>query len=185
MDWIALAVVGASALAGWRRGLVLSALSLAGLVAGAYLGSRIAPHLLSGGSTSRWSALAGLIGALAGAVLLQGAAAIAGSFVRGGLRLTPLRLLDSLGGIVFGALAGLAMVWVCAAVALLLPGQAELRREVVSSEVVTRLNAIVPPERVLNLLARIDPFRRFSDPPRPRRPRFRARPLFGALRGRS
>ncbi len=167
VDWIALAVVAASALAGWRRGLVLSALSLAGLVAGAYLGSRIAPHLLRGGSASRWTALAGLVGALAGAVLLQGLGAVAGSFIRGGLRLTPLRLLDSLGGILFGALAGLAMVWVCAAVALLLPGQTGLRREVVSSEVVTQLNAIVPPERILNLLARIDPFPSILGPTAP------------------
>jgi S1-C subfamily serine protease len=167
VDWIALAFVGVSAVAGWRRGLVLSALSLAGLVAGAYLGSRLAGHLLSGGSTSRWTALAGLIGALAGAFVLQAAAAIAGSFVRGGLRLTPLRLLDSLGGIVFGTLAGLAMVWVCAAVALLLPGQTELRREVVGSKVVTRLNEIVPPERILNLLARIDPFPSILGPAAP------------------
>jgi S1-C subfamily serine protease len=167
VDWIALAVVALSALAGWRRGLVLSALSLAGLVAGAYLGSRIAPHLLRGGAASRWTALAGLIGALVGALVLQAAAAIAGSFVRGGLRLTPLRLLDSLGGIVFGALAGLAMVWVCAAVVLLLPGQTELRREVVSSKVITRLNEIVPPERILNLLARIDPFPSIFGPAAP------------------
>ena len=167
VDWIALAVIALSALAGWRRGLVLSGLSLAGLIAGAYLGSRIAPHLLRGGSTSRWTALAGLVGALAGAVLLQGLGALAGSFVRGGLRLTPLRFLDSLGGIAFGALAGLAMVWVCGAVALLLPGQTELRREVVSSEVVTRLNAIVPPERILNLLTRIDPFPSILGPAAP------------------
>jgi S1-C subfamily serine protease len=167
VDWIALAVVAVSALAGWRRGLVLSALSLAGLVAGAYLGSRIAPHLLSGGSTSRWTPVVGLIGALVGAVLVQWLAIFAGSFIRGGLRLTPLRLLDSLGGVVFGALAGLAIVWVCAAVALLLPGQTQLRREVVRSEVVTRLNEIVPPERILNLLARIDPFPSIIGPAAP------------------
>jgi S1-C subfamily serine protease len=167
VDWIALAVVAASALAGWRRGLVLSALSLAGLVAGAYLGSRIAPHLLNGGATSRWTPVVGLVGALAGAVILQGLAAYGGSFIRGGLRLTPLRLLDSLGGIAFGALAGLAMVWVCAAVVLLLPGQTGLRREVVQSTVVTRLNELVPPEQVLNLLARIDPFPSIIGPAAP------------------
>jgi S1-C subfamily serine protease len=167
VDWIALALVVVSALAGWRRGLVLSALSLAGLAAGAYLGSRLAPHLLRGGSTSPWTPVVGLIGALAGAVLLQGVATFGASFIRGGLRLTPLRLLDSLGGVVFGALAGLAMVWVCAAVALLLPGLTQLRREVVRSEVVTRLNEIVPPERILNLLARIDPFPSIIGPAAP------------------
>jgi S1-C subfamily serine protease len=167
VDWIALAVVAASALVGWRRGLVLSALSFAGLVLGAYAGSRIAPHLLSGGSTSRWTPLAGLVGALAGASLLQGLASLAGAVVRGGLRLTPLRFLDSAGGVAFGAVAGLAIVWVVAAVALLVPGQTQLRREVVRSEIVARLNEVVPPERLLNLLARIDPFPSITGPAAP------------------
>ena len=99
VDWIAIAVVGVCAIGGWRRGLIASALSLAGLVLGAYAGSRIAPHLLTGGSTSAWTPLAGLVGAFAGAALLQTAASIAGSFLRGGLKLTPFRFLDSGGGI--------------------------------------------------------------------------------------
>src|ERR671923_1220488 len=107
LDWIALGIIVLSALAGWRRGLIASALSLLGLVAGAYGGSRIAPHLLHGGSASQWTPLAGLVGALAGATLLQMLASVAGSTIRGGLRLTPFRLLDSFGGIAFGAAAGL------------------------------------------------------------------------------
>ena len=56
-----------AAFAGWRRGLIASALSLLGLVAGAYAGSRLAPHLLRGGSASQWTPLAGLAGAVLGA----------------------------------------------------------------------------------------------------------------------
>ena len=52
VDWIALALIFVSALGGWRRGLLASALSLCGLVAGAYLGSRLAPHLLTGGAAT-------------------------------------------------------------------------------------------------------------------------------------
>ena len=63
VDWIALAVVAVTALGGWRRGLVTSALSLGGLAAGGYLGSRVAPHLLHGGAGSPWTPFAGLIGA--------------------------------------------------------------------------------------------------------------------------
>jgi S1-C subfamily serine protease len=170
VDWIALAIVALTAIAGWRRGLVLSALSLAGLLLGAYAGSRLAPHLLSGGAHSRWTPLASLVGALAGAGLLQALASLAGSLVRGGLRVTPLRFLDSLGGIVFGALTGLALVWVAGAVALLLPGQTQLRREVLRSEIVTRLTDTVPPERLLNLLARIDPFPSIAGPAAPEAP---------------
>src|SRR5437588_835411 len=41
-----------------RRGLVVTTLSFGGLVAGAYAGSRVAPHLLRGGSGSAWTPLA-------------------------------------------------------------------------------------------------------------------------------
>jgi len=170
VDWIALAVVLVSALGGLRRGLVLSALSLAGLVAGAYAGSRIGPHLLNGGATSRWTPFAGLIGALAGAALLQTVASIVGSMLRRSLKLTPLRLFDSAGGFVLGLATGLVLVWVAGAAALLMPGQTTLRREVQRSEIVRRLNDAVPPRQLLNLLARIDPFPTIVGPAAPAEP---------------
>jgi len=130
VDWIAVLLVLVSALSGMRRGLVVSALSLAGIVAGAYVGSRVAPHLLHGGNDSPWTPVAGLVGAVGGAALLQTLAVLAGSFVRGGLRLTPLRFFDSLGGLFFGTATGLVIVWVLGASALLVPGQTKLRRQV-------------------------------------------------------
>ena len=167
VDWIALGAVGISAFAGMRRGLVLTALSFCGLVAGAYAGSRVGPHLLSGGSGSAWTPLAGLIGAVLGAILLQTLAGIAGSMVRGGLRLTPLRLLDSFGGLFIGAAAGVVLVWVVSATALLVPGESTLRRDVQQSAIVRRLDQAVPPRRLLKLLARIDPFPSITGPPPP------------------
>jgi hypothetical protein len=148
----------------------VTALSLGGLVAGAYGGSRVAPHLLSGGSGSAWTPVAGLIGAVIGAVLLQTLAGIAGSFARGGLRLTPLRFFDSFGGLLLGAASGLVFVWVLSATALLVPGQASLRRDVQRSAVVRRLDQAVPPRRLLNLLARIDPFPSIAGPLPPSAP---------------
>ena len=121
-DWIAIAIVLVAAVGGLRRGLVLSAFSLVGLAAGAYIGSRIAPHLLHGGSSSTWTPVAGLVGAVLGAVLLQFGALAVGSFIRGGMRFTPLRLIDSAGGLLLGAAVGVAVVWVAASVALLSPG---------------------------------------------------------------
>src|SRR2546422_127179 len=50
VDWIALAIAGLGALSGLRRGLVATALSFGGLIAGALVGARIAPHLLHGGA---------------------------------------------------------------------------------------------------------------------------------------
>lgn len=167
VDWIAIALVLLSAFGGWRRGLIASVLSLLGLAAGAYGGSRLAPHLLSGGASSQWAAVASLAGAVIGAALGQTVAGVAGSMLRGGLRLTPFRLLDSLGGIVVGAFTGLALVWVLGATALLVPGQTQLRHAVQRSSIVRRLDEAVPPREVLNLLARIDPFPTIAGPAAP------------------
>jgi S1-C subfamily serine protease len=167
VDWVALAVIVLTAFAGWSRGLIASALSLLGLAAGAYAGSRIAPHLLSGGAGSQWTPVASLVGALFGATILQTVASLVGSIIRGGLRLTPFRLLDSLGGIFFGAATGLVLVWIAGATALLVPGQSQLRRQVQRSAIVSRLDDAVPPRRVLHLLARIDPFPSIAGPPAP------------------
>jgi S1-C subfamily serine protease len=170
VDWIALGIVAFTALAGMRRGLVVTALSLGGLAGGAYAGSRVAPHLLHGGAGSAWTPLAGLIGSVLGAIVLQTAAGIAGSLVRGGLRLSPLRLLDSVGGLVLGVVSGLVLVWVLSATALLVPGQSSLRRDVQQSAVVRRLDQAVPPRRLLKLLARIDPFPSIVGPTPPSSP---------------
>src|SRR5215210_2222523 len=139
------------------RGFVASVLSLAGLVAGAYLGARVAPHVLPGGD-SAYTPLVGLGGAVAGALLLQTVAAIVGQWVRRSLVLPPLRFLDSLGGVVVGAALGLALVWIGGAIALHLPGQREARRAVQRSLVLRRLNRLVPPSRVMAAIQRVDPF---------------------------
>ena len=170
VDWIALALIGLTAVAGLRRGLVATALSLGGLVAGAYLGSRAAPHLLHGGANSPWTPLASLGGAVVGALLLQTAAGIAGSFARGGLKVTPFRFVDSFGGLVLGAATGVALVWVVGATALLVPGQPALRRAVQQSQIVRRLDETVAPSRLLHFLARIDPFPSIAGPAAPSRP---------------
>jgi S1-C subfamily serine protease len=167
VDWIALGLIALTAFGGFRRGLIASALSLVGLVAGAYLGSRASPHVLDGGTSSAWTPLAGLAGALVGALVFQTIAGILGSFVRGGLRLTPFRLLDSIGGAVLGAATGVALVWVVGATALLIPGQTRFRHEVQRSEIVSRLDERVAPHRLLGLLARIDPFPSIIGPEAP------------------
>jgi uncharacterized membrane protein required for colicin V production len=176
-DWVAVAIVLLAAVGGFRRGLVLSAFSLVGLAAGAYIGSRVAPHVLHGGSSSSWTPVAGLIGAVLGAVLLQFGALTAGSFIRGGMRLTALRLIDSAGGLILGGAIGLAIVWVGASVALLTPGQTRIRQEVERSAIVKQLDSALPPRTLLNLLARIDPFPSIVGPEAPTLP-----PSRGVLR---
>ncbi len=176
-DWIAVVIVIVSALGGMRRGLVLSAFSLAGLAAGAYIGSRVAPYLLHGGSGSTWTPVAGLVGAVLGAVLFQLGALVVGSFIRGGIRVTPLRLLDTAGGLLLGVAIGVAIVWVGASVALLSPTETRLRHEVERSAIVKQLDNALPPRTLLNLLARIDPFPSIVGPKPPSLP-----PSKGVLR---
>jgi S1-C subfamily serine protease len=171
LDWIALGVVAISAFAGLRRGLVVGLFSVAGFVAGAVIGGRIARHLLAGGTSSPYLPLAALAGALVLAGILQGLGGMAGSVARGGLRgLPPLRALDTAGGAVLGAALGLAFVWAVGAVALQVPGQTELRQAVQRSEVLRRLNAIVPPSRLLQALHRVDPFPSIAGPQIPSLP---------------
>ena len=164
VDWIALGIVVLAALNGLRTGLVTGALSLAGLLAGAWLGARIAPEILGGGE-SLYTPLIALGGAVAAAVFLQGIAGLAGGAVRRSLFvLPPLRWLDTAGGALLGALTGLALVWVLGAAALHLPGQADLRRAVQESTIVSRLNQEVPPQRLLDAIARVDPFGAIAGP---------------------
>lgn len=180
MDWLAVAVMVAAALFGFHRGLIASGLSLIGVVAGAVIGGRLAPHLLAGGSRSPYTPVAALAGATIGAAIFQTIAVTLGSLVRGSLRLSPLRVVDSASGAVLGAAAGLAVVWVLGAVALLLPGQTELRQAAQESVILRQLNRTVPPRRLLNALARIDPFPSIAAPGSPPEP-----PDPGVLRDRT
>ncbi len=167
VDWIALGIVGLGALSGLRRGLVVTAFSLGGLALGATIGARLAPHLLHDGSFSPYTPLIGLGGAIAGALLVQTIAAIAGSFVRRTLRIVPpIGLLDSIGGLIVGALLGLCVVWVAGAAALQLPNQVpglpNMHQQVEQSVILQRLNTIVSPRNVLRSFARVDPFPRVT-----------------------
>jgi len=158
VDAIAIALIALAALNGLRRGLVAGALSLAGLAIGAYVGARIAPQLLGDDDTA-YTPIFALAGAVGLAFLLQGVAAVAGGVVRGSLlTLPPLRVADSVLGLFLGAAIGLALVWVLGAVALNLPGQTDLRREVQASTILKRINREFPPERLMDAITRVDPF---------------------------
>ena len=117
---------------------------------GAVVGARLAPHFLQEGTHSRYTGLVGLGGAIAGVAVFQLLAALLAGTIRGGLRfLPPLRLLDSLGGAAVGAVWGLALAWVIGAVALQIPGEPKVRREVRQSNVLQRLDQVAPPHDIL------------------------------------
>jgi S1-C subfamily serine protease len=163
LDWIVLAVVALAALLGLWQGFTIGVLSVVGMLAGAVAGARLAPHLLPNGAESPYTPLVALAGAAGFAVLFELVGSSAGAALR---RRLPdlLRTADSVGGLAFGALAGLVLVWLIAAVALQLPGQQDLRREVQRSAVLRKLNQLVPPRSALRALARVDPFPSITGP---------------------
>ena len=174
LDVLALVLIALAALAGYRKGLVAGALSVIGIVLGAWLGSRIGPQFLSGGQESPYQPLAALAGAAIGAIVFETLGTLVGSALRAGGGFRQLQGFDSAGGLVLGLLSGLFVVWVLGAVALFVPGEPGLRRAAQRSTVLRHLNNVVGPRQVLGVLARIDPFPSFAGetprvaPPNPR-----------------
>jgi S1-C subfamily serine protease len=163
-DWIVLGVVVLSALYGLTSGLVRGALALAGFALGAYVGARVAPALLSDGSP--YAPLVALAGAVIGGTILRGLAGILGGVLRTTLSAVPgLRTLDSVAGLLLGAAAGVVLCWAVGAVLLYLPGQADLRREVQRSAILSEINDVFPPERLLETLEGVDPLGVLIGPP--------------------
>src|SRR3954469_19966014 len=73
IDWINIGVCLLVALYGYAQGFIVGALSLAGFALGAFVGTRVAPLILSEGAHSPYAPLFGLAGALvAGAILPVG-----------------------------------------------------------------------------------------------------------------
>jgi S1-C subfamily serine protease len=162
LDWIIIAVVLLLALFGWAQGFVAGALALAGFALGAWIGTRVAPLLLP--EDSRWGPVFGLLGALfAGAVFASGFEGL-GSRLRATVqRLPGLSAVDGVLGAVLTACVGVLVVWVLGAVGLHAGG--ELRRSVQKSEILRRLNEVLPPTgSLLNTLERLDPFPRIEGP---------------------
>ncbi len=145
---------------------MVGALSLGGFVAGAFLGSRVAPLLLSGGSESPYTPLVTLVVA----VTLGGVLATALETLGFGLR----RKMGPTLGAIDGA-AGRA------ARGLLRPGprvgcgcggapdagaRRTLRRDIQRSTILQELNDALPPSGpLLNALARFDPLPSVNGPP--------------------
>jgi S1-C subfamily serine protease len=165
IDWIIVAVTAVFAFWGYSQGLVVSALSLTGFAAGAFVGSRLAPLLLQQGSRSPYAPLFALVGALVVGSVVSFMLEAVGSNIRRRLVFVPLALIDGIGGaLLIGALA-LGLAWIGGAVALQTPGSHDLRKQIQRSAILRRLNDILPPAGpLLNAIARADPFPRVSGP---------------------
>jgi len=165
IDWLIVAFCVLLSCYGYIQGFIVGGLSLAGFVAGALIGTRLAPLLLSGGSHSQYAPLFGLLGALlAGGVLASGFEGI-GLHVRRALRLPGLHTVDGLLGAALTACVGLGIAWIIGAVALQSTGSKVLRRDIQRSAILRGLNQLLPPSGpILNALARIDPLPSVTGP---------------------
>ena len=163
-DWVVIVVVALAGLYGISTGFLRGAFSLAGFAVGAYLGARLAPQILADGSP--YVPVVALGGAVILGTLMRGLASLLAGMLRTSLGVIPgVRLLDRFAGLALGLVAGVFLCWAIGAVLLYLPGETELRRSVQRSAILGAINDVVPPERVLETLERVDPIGVFLGPP--------------------
>ncbi|HEY1356073.1 MAG TPA: MarP family serine protease [Solirubrobacterales bacterium] len=169
LDWGIVAFAAAMGIWGYRQGLVVGALTLAGFVAGALAGSRLGPLLLSGGSESPYAPLSAALGALVvGALVAVTLEGIALDLRRRLVRGRALNALDGVGGAALIVAVALGLAWVFGAAALHTPGTAQLRADVQRSVILRSLNDLLPPSGpVLNALSRVDPAPTIAGPTAP------------------
>ncbi len=158
LDWVIVGFTVVLAFYGYVQGFIVGALSLAGFAAGAFLGTRVAPLLLSQGDHSPYAPLFGLLGALlAGGVFASGLEGL-GTRARSALRIPGLRTVDGLLGAALTACVGLGIAWIIGAVALDASASRPLRTDIQNSAILRALDQILPPSGpILNALARFDP----------------------------
>ena len=163
-DWVVVGVIGIAGLYGISTGFLRGAFSLAGFAFGAYVGARLAPVILSDGSP--YVPVVSLACAVLLGTVMRGLAAMLAGVLRTSIGVIPgMRLLDRLGGLVLGLVAGVFLCWAIGAVLLYVPGETELRRSVQRSTILSEINDVFPPERLLEELERVDPIGVFLGPP--------------------
>jgi S1-C subfamily serine protease len=169
LDWAIVAFTLALGIWGYRQGLIVGVLTLAGFGLGAFLGSRVGPLVLSQGAESPYAPLFAALGALLmGAVVAVTLESLALGLRARMIRGHKLHLADGAGGAALVASVALGLAWVFGAVALHAPGTAVLRADVQRSLILSSLNEVLPPSGpVLNALNRVDPAPAIAGPAAP------------------
>ena len=159
LDWTILAFTFALALWGYRQGLIVGALTLAGFAIGAFVGSRVGPLLLTRGSHSPYAPLCAALGALLfGALTAVTLESFALGLRQKIVRRPLLHAADGAGGAALIASVALGLAWVFGAVLLHAPSTAQLRADIQRSLILRSLNDVLPPTGpLLNALNRVDP----------------------------
>ena len=165
LDWLIVAFAAILAFFGFRQGFIVGVLSLIGFLGGAFLGTRLAPVLLPQGSASPYAPAFGLVGALVGGAIFASGLEGIGFRLRRTVVAPGFGLLDGALGAALGAMLGLGIVWIAAAVAAQTPNAVSLRSDIQRSEILRVLNQVLPPSGpILDALARLDPLPSITGP---------------------
>lgn len=131
-------------LSGLRQGLVVSALSFAGFVAGALLGLAVVPPALGDRAGARpGTVVVGLLILVALATVGQIAATLLARRLKARITWRPAQAVDTVGGGLVGVLAVLASAWLVGG-AVLGAGVSALGDQVRDSRVLAAVDAVVP-----------------------------------------
>jgi S1-C subfamily serine protease len=164
LDGVILLFVIALAWRGARTGFVAGALSLAGVILGAALGSRLAPALLGEYGERVFGPVLTLAAILAFAILGDMLGRIVGGLLREGLRGSFSRTVDGVGGALLGTTLSLVLVSIGAA---LLSGTlfaGALRPAMDDSRVLATLEERVPSRLITRAVAQLDPIPQLRGP---------------------
>lgn len=164
IDWVIVALALLLALRGFRVGLVVGVSSLVGVLAGLYLGSRLASALVSGGLPPVYGTLIPILAVVVAAGLGEAVARTFGDRLRRPLLGTPLESLDRLGGALLGAVVGLIFAWVVGVVGQQAPLPPALQASLQRSELIERLDERLPSQTLLQVFSRLDPLPRIEAP---------------------
>jgi S1-C subfamily serine protease len=153
LDIVLLVIAALLALRGYRRGLVYSILTSVGFLAGAYVGSKLAPGLVtavaqrsandSAADKAVLQRVLTIVIVLVLAVLGEYLAARAARALRSAMSLTPLRAVDGVGGALLSAGSFLLVAWLVGTAL----GSAPYRQvvsQIRRSEVLSVVNGLIP-----------------------------------------
>jgi len=164
LDIIIVLLVLFQAWRGARIGFLAGALSLAGVILGAALGSRLVPALMGKSSDPIFGSLITLGSIAAFAMLGEILARSLGYFLREKITNPTSEALDHIGGAILGTVLSLTFVWVAATFALGAPPLSPLQPSIQGSKVLQVLNEGMPTRLLTQALSRLDPIPNFRGP---------------------
>jgi S1-C subfamily serine protease len=164
LDFIIVLFVFFLAWRGAHTGFLAGALSLAGVVSGAAVGSRLAPALLGDDVDLIFGSTITLASIVAFAVLGEVLARSLGGFLREKLVNPASEALDRVGGAILGSALSLTLVWMAANFALGVPPLSSLQPTIHESRVLRVLNEGMPSQLLTQAVSSLDPIPNFRGP---------------------